>query len=52
MTLMKQASRGFEHSSKHPRTREFLESMDRVVPWTDLIALIAPCAPEIGRRSR
>jgi len=52
MPLMKQASLGFGQSSKRTRKREFLESMDRVVPWADLVALISPYAPEVGRRGR
>ncbi|WIV96131.1 IS5 family transposase [Kinneretia aquatilis] len=36
-------------SSKHTRRRVFLEEMDRVVPWSELVALISPFMPE-GRR--
>jgi len=41
---MKQMSlaAGFELSSKRTRKRAFLEEMDRVVPWSDLVALIEP----------
>jgi transposase, IS5 family len=52
MPVMKQACLGFGQSAKRTRKREFLESMDRVVPWADLVALIAPYAPEVGRRGR
>ena len=36
---------GFEVSSKRTRKREFLEEMNRVVPWAQLVALITPHAP-------
>ena len=36
---------GLEVSSKRTRKREFLEQMNRVVPWAQLVALIAPHAP-------
>ena len=41
---MKQLSlaSGFELCSKHTRKRVFLEEMDRVVPWRELVALIEP----------
>lgn len=41
---MKQLSfaSGFEVSSKRTRKRVFLEEMDRVVPWQELVALIGP----------
>ena len=38
-------------SAKRTRKREFLDEMNRVVPWTALVALVAPFAPE-GRRGR
>jgi IS5 family transposase len=38
-------------SIKRTRKREFLGEMERVVPWSDLVALIAPYMPE-GRRGR
>jgi len=31
--------------AKRTRKREFLEEMNRVVPWSGLVALIAPHAP-------
>ena len=52
MMSMKQATLGLGQSSKRTRKREFLESMDRVVPWADLVELITPYAPEAGRRGR
>ncbi len=36
---------GFEVSTKRTRKREFLEEMNRMVPWAQLVALIAPHAP-------
>ncbi len=45
---MKQASlatSGFELVTKRTRKREFLDEMSLVVPWTELIGLIAPYAP-------
>ena len=39
------ASTGFECSSKRTRKREFLDEMELVVPWAELVALIAPHAP-------
>ena len=48
---MKQSSLGLGQSSKPTRRRVFLEEMDRVVPWTELVALITPYFPE-GRRGR
>ncbi len=35
---------GFERKTKRPRKREFLDEMDRVVPWSELVPLIAPFA--------
>jgi IS5 family transposase len=48
---MKQASLPLGASTKRTRSREFLEEMDRVVPWCELVALIAPYMPE-GKRGR
>jgi IS5 family transposase len=48
---MKQADLGLNLTSKRTRKREFLDEMNRVVPWSDLVALVAPFAPE-GRRGR
>jgi len=48
---MKQQSLGVSHSSKRTRRREFLGDMERVVPWSDLVALVSPYMPE-GRRGR
>ena len=48
---MKQASLELNLSAKKTREREFLEQMQRVVPWAALVALIAPYYSE-GRTGR
>ncbi|CAN6484430.1 unnamed protein product [Victoria cruziana] len=48
---MEQSSLGLGTSTKRTRRREFLDEMDRVVPWSDLVAQIAPFMPE-GKRGR
>jgi IS5 family transposase len=48
---MKQQSLGLGQSTKRTRRREFLGEMERVVPWSDLVALITPYLPE-GKRGR
>ena len=48
---MKQAALDLNVSLKKTRKREFLEQMERVVPWAALVALIAPHYPE-GRTGR
>jgi transposase, IS5 family len=42
---MKQPSLGLDLSTKKTRKREFLEEMNRVVPWPELVALIEPHSP-------
>lgn len=42
---MKQADLGLNLSSKRTRKRQFLDEMERVVPWGELIALIEPHYP-------
>jgi IS5 family transposase len=49
---MKQNSLGLPNSSRRTRKVEFLESMDRVVPWSEFVSLIEPFAPESGRRGQ
>ena len=39
------AATGFELVTKRTRKREFLGEMDLVVPWSELVGLIAPHAP-------
>jgi transposase, IS5 family len=48
---MKQADLGLNLTSKRTRKREFLDEMNRVVPWADLVALVTPFAPE-GKKGR
>ena len=48
---MKQADLGLNLSTKRTRKREFLDEMNRVVPWGALVALVTPHAPA-GRRGR
>ena len=48
---MKQADLGLNLTTKRTRKREFLDEMNRVVPWAALVELVAPFAPE-GKRGR
>jgi len=48
---MKQTSLGLGTSGKRTRRRAFLEDMERVVPWSELVGLIAPHMPP-GKRGR
>lgn len=48
---MKQYGLGLGMTSKRTRRREFLEQMESVVPWSDLVALVLPYLPE-GKRGR
>ena len=48
---MKQADLGLNLTTKRTRKREFLDEMNRVVPWAALETLIAPYAPE-GKKGR
>jgi IS5 family transposase len=48
---MKQTDLGLNLTIKRTRKREFLDEMNRVVPWADLVALVAPFAPE-GKKGR
>lgn len=36
---------GFERAAKRTRKREFLDEMDRMIPWSQLLGLIVPHAP-------
>ena len=38
---MKQADLGLHLSTRRTRKREFLDEMERVVPWAESVALIA-----------
>jgi len=48
---MKQTELGLSLSIKRTRKREFLDEMNRVVPWAALVELVTPYAPE-GKRGR
>jgi len=48
MKQMTLASSGFERYAKPTRRAAFLAEMDRVVPWTELCALIEPFYPKAG----
>ena len=48
---MKQAALHLDLNLKKTRKRVFLEQMGHVVPWAELVALIAPYYPE-GRTGR
>ena len=48
---MKQSDLGLNLTTKRTRKREFLDEMSRVVPWAELVALVAPYAPE-GKKGR
>ena len=39
---MKQAALNLDLHCKKTRKREFLEQMEQVVPWAELVSLIAP----------
>jgi len=43
------AAAGFERYSKPTRRAAFLAEMERVVPWRELCALIAPVYPRPGK---
>jgi IS5 family transposase len=51
MKQMSLATTGFELVHKRTRKREFLDEMELVVPWTELIELIEPHAPK-GKNGR
>ena len=48
---MKQHSLGLGMTAKRTRRREFLDEMEQVVPWGDLVSLVSPYLPE-GKRGR
>ena len=47
--MQQSADLGLNLSTKKTRKREFLEQMQQLVSWKDLVALIALYAPE-GRK--
>jgi len=48
---MKQADLGLNLTTKRTRKREFLDEMNRVVPWAALVELVTAHAPE-GKKGR
>ena len=50
MKQMSLSSSGFELKTKRTRKREFLDEMELVVPWSELVALIEPYAPKAGAK--
>ena len=42
MKQMSLGESGFERKTKRTRKREFLDEMNLVVPWAELVSLIAP----------
>ena len=47
MKQMSLSESGFERKTKRTRKREFLEEMNLVVLWAELVSLIAPYAPRV-----
>jgi transposase, IS5 family len=45
MKQMSLGAAGFERKTKRTRKREFLDEMNLVVPWSELVALITPHTP-------
>lgn len=52
MKQMSLGAVGFEHRTKRTRKREFLDEMNLVVPWSELVALVAPHAPTRAKGGR
>jgi hypothetical protein len=50
MKQMSLSESGFERKIKRTRKREFLQEMNLVVPWSELVSLIAPHAPQPGTK--
>ncbi|WP_234265107.1 IS5 family transposase [Hydrogenophaga sp. NFH-34] len=50
MKQMSLGESGFERKTKRTRKREFLDEMNLVVPWAELVSLIAPHAPAPGAK--
>ncbi len=54
--MMKQtslaAARGFELKTRRTRKQVFLSEMQVIVPWAEVVALIAPYAPSRGPKGR
>lgn len=50
MKQMSLSESGFERKTKRTRKREFLDEMNLVVPWAELVFLIAPHEPQPGAK--
>lgn len=50
MKQMSLGSTGFERKTKKSPKREFLDEMNLVVPWSELVALVTPQAPARGMK--
>ena len=50
MKQMSLGESGFERKTKRTRKREFLDEMNLVVPWSELVALVTPHAPARGSK--
>ena len=50
MKQMSLGESGYERKTKRTRKREFLDEMNLVVPWAELVTLIAPHAPAPGAK--
>ncbi len=50
MKQMSLGAAGFERKTKRTRKREFLDEMNLVVPWSELVALVTPHAPTRGAK--
>ena len=50
MKQMSLSESGFERKIKRTRKREFLDEVNLVVPWAELVSLIAPHAPQPGAK--
>src|SRR3990167_1374311 len=50
MKQMSLGESGFERKTKRTRKREFLDEMNLVVPWAELVSLIEPHAPAPGAK--
>ncbi len=50
MKQMSLGESGYERKTKRTREREFLDEINLVVPWAELVSLIAPHAPAAGAK--
>ena len=50
MKQMSLGESGFERKTERTRKREFLDELNLVVPWAELVSLIAPRAPAPGAK--